>query len=252
MKFVRFWEGKKVSYGIWESTGVKEVEGSLFRGFKATGREFSADNVQLLAPCEPTKIICAGLNYKDHAQEVGLELPEEPVLFLKPPSSVIGPGTAIKIPTMSKRVDYEAELAIVIGEITRFVSEDEALERVFGYTCANDVTARDLQSKHGQWTVAKSFDTFCPVGPYVVTGIDPDNLDIFLYKNKEKMQHSNTRNLIFDVAFLVSYISKIMTLFPGDLILTGTPSGIGPIEPGDKIEVRIDKIGTLVNTVEKS
>ncbi|MDK2984648.1 MAG: hypothetical protein PWQ96_290 [Clostridia bacterium] len=251
MRIVRFWNGKSVSYGEWDETGIKELNGSILNGFEKTGRTFSLDGVQLLAPCEPSKIVCVGLNYKDHAEEMNLELPKEPVLFMKPPSSVIGPNATIKYPSMSKRVDFEAELAVVVGEVTRFEDRENALQKVFGYTCANDVTARDLQPADGQWTVAKSFDTFCPVGPYIVTDIDASNLEIALYKNGERMQHSNTKQMIFDIPFLISYLSQIMTLFPGDLILTGTPHGVGPVEVGDKLQVEIEKIGTLTNIVEK-
>jgi len=186
----------------------------------------------------PSKIICAGLNYKDHAKEMGLTIPDEPVLFMKSPTALIGDGDKIIYPSATKELHYEAELAIVILENGKL-----------GYTCANDVTARDLQRKDGQWTRAKSFNTFCPVGPKVVTDIDPNNLDIKLLLNGEIKQHSNTRQMIFNPAFLVKFILEIMPLFPGDIILTGTPPGIGPMQRGDTVEVVIEGIGTLKNTV---
>jgi 2-keto-4-pentenoate hydratase/2-oxohepta-3-ene-1,7-dioic acid hydratase in catechol pathway len=177
------------------------------------------------------------------------KLPEEPLLFIKPPTSVIGPGEEIAYPKMSKRVDYEAELGVVIREMAKSVSVEKAAEHILGYTCFNDVTARDLQSKDGQWTRGKGFDTFAPIGPWIVTDIDPDHLEISSFLNGEKRQHSNTKNLIFDPYQLVSFISHVMTLLPGDIIATGTPSGVGPMIIGDKIDVVIEGIGTLSNTV---
>jgi 2-keto-4-pentenoate hydratase/2-oxohepta-3-ene-1,7-dioic acid hydratase in catechol pathway len=176
-------------------------------------------------------------------------LPKEPLIFMKPSTSVIGPGEAIIYPKMSKRVDYEAELAIVIGKEAKKVSEERAADYILGYTCLNDVTARDLQPKDGQWTTAKGFDTFAPIGPWIVTDIDPHHLDVSSYLNGERCQHSNTKNLIFGPRQLVSFISRVMTLLPGDVIATGTPSGIGPMAVGDKIDVVIEGIGTLSNNV---
>jgi 2-keto-4-pentenoate hydratase/2-oxohepta-3-ene-1,7-dioic acid hydratase in catechol pathway len=205
------------------------------------------DQVQLLAPCQPTKVVAIGLNYKDHAEEVGLPLPEEPLLFMKPASSVIGPGDTIVLPPQSARVDYEAELAIVIGKTAKKVTQAQAREYIKGYTCLNDVTARDLQQKDGQWTRAKGFDTFCPIGPWIETDMDPSNLKIELFLNGERRQGSTTSNLIFNPIRLVEFISGIMTLLPGDVIATGTTSGIGPMKDGDTVEVRIDGIGSLIN-----
>jgi 2-keto-4-pentenoate hydratase/2-oxohepta-3-ene-1,7-dioic acid hydratase in catechol pathway len=193
-----------------------------------------------------------GLNYRDHAAEVRLPVPEEPILFLKPPSSVIGPGEPILLPPQSDRVDYEAELAVVIGKVARNVPMERAGDYVFGYTCLNDVTARDLQKKDGQWTRSKSFDTFCPIGPWVETEVDPSDLPIELYLNGECRQRSRTSELIFGPLFLVEFVSKVMTLQPGDIIATGTTSGIGPMKVGDKVEVRIDGIGSLINPVQRS
>ena len=196
---------------------------------------------------EPTKIILVGLNYLDHAKELSLAVPESPILFIKPVTSLIGPGEPIIYPEQSKRVDYEAELAVIIKNKIKDVSEVKG--NILGYTCLNDVTARDLQKKDGQWTRAKSFDTFCPVGPRIVSDIDPDNVDVICRLNSRVVQHSNTRNLIFNVHYLVSFISKVMTLNPGDIISTGTPPGVGPMKRGDTVEVEIQGIGVLKNYV---
>lgn len=212
--------------------------------------EIPLAGVELLPLVRPSKIICVGLNYHDHARELGLALPDEPILFLKPPSSVIGPGDAIVMPACSSRVDHEAELAIVIGKTARFVTEADAHHHVFGYTCANDVTARDLQKKDGQWTRAKSFDTFCPVGPWIETQVtDERALSIRAVVNGEVRQQGTTAEMIFPPARLISFISGVMTLLPGDMILTGTPAGIGPLNEGDEVSVEIDQVGFLLNPV---
>jgi 2-keto-4-pentenoate hydratase/2-oxohepta-3-ene-1,7-dioic acid hydratase in catechol pathway len=206
--------------------------------------------VRLLAPAVPSKIIAVGLNYRDHAKEMGLTPPEEPIIFMKPLSAVIGPGDDIIFPAQSSRVDYEAELAVVIGKRCRDVNAVDAADVILGYTCFNDVTARDLQIKDGQWTRAKSFDTFAPLGPWIETDIeDPNSLGITLRLNGEIRQTSNTNNLIFNVCNLVEFISSIMTLERWDVIATGTPSGIGPMVKGDEIEVSIEGIGVLKNRV---
>lgn len=197
----------------------------------------------------PSKIIAVGLNYKDHAKELGMDLPDEPVLFMKAPTSVIQPGEKIIYPLQTKNLHYEAELAVVIGKKCRNVTANEAKEYIRGFTCANDVTARDLQKKDGQWTRAKSFDTFCPLGPQLVKNIDPNQLEIKLYLNGKLKQSSNTSNMIFKVEELVSFVSQIMTLLPGDVILTGTPPGVGPMQVGDVVEVEIEGIGKLNNQV---
>ncbi len=206
--------------------------------------------VRLESPCMPKKAVCVGLNYRDHADEFRQTIPSTPVLFIKPSTSILGPGKAIQYPSMSKRVDYEAELVVVIGKLAKNVTENEALDYVLGYTCGNDVTARDLQPQNGQWTVAKSFDTFMPLGPWIETDIDPGNLHIMALLNDEIRQSSSTANLIFNVPFLIAYISQIMTLEPGDVIMTGTPSGVGPMKKGDHIVVEIEGIGRLENTIE--
>jgi len=206
--------------------------------------------VELLPLVRPSKVVCVGLNYHDHARELGLKTPDEPILFLKPPSSVIGPGDAIVLPSCSQRVDYEAELALIMGKAAHFVSETEAMRHVFGFSCANDVTARDLQKKDGQWTRAKSFDTFCPVGPWIETQVDDlRGLGLRALVNGEVRQQGNTSEMIFSPAMLVSFISRVMTLLPGDVILTGTPAGIGPIQDGDEVTIEIDQVGFLTNAV---
>lgn len=227
---------------------------SLFSLKQINEKPVHLEEVRIASPIHPSKIVCVGLNYKDHAQEFNFPIPEEPLLFAKMPTSIIPAEATIILPEVSKRVDYEAELVIVIKETTKNISEKEALKAILGYTCGNDVTARDLQKKDGQWTRAKSFDTFAPIGPWVIPAkeIDPKNLNIFAKKNGEVLQYSNTCQMIFNPLFLVSYISQIMTLHPGDLIMTGTPSGVGKLEPGDIIEIEIENIGTLKNYVEKS
>ncbi len=199
----------------------------------------------------PTKIIAIGLNYRDHAEEMNVLLPEYPIIFMKPPTTVIGNGDYIVYPPETKELHYEGELAVVIRDRTKNVSEEEARSHIAGYTCANDITARDLQRQDGQWTRSKSFDTFCPLGPGIVSDIDPLHLEIITRLNKTVKQHSNTKNLIFNVYSLVSYVSRMMTLLSGDIIITGTPGGIGPMEVGDIVEVEIEGIGVLKNTVKR-
>ncbi|AEK19035.1 fumarylacetoacetate hydrolase family protein [Methanococcus maripaludis] len=199
---------------------------------------------------KPSKIVCAGLNYKDHAKELKMKLPKEPVIFLKPTSSIIYNEEAIKIPKASERVDYEAELAIVIEKTCKSVKKEDAKNYIKGFTILNDVTARDLQEKDGQWTRAKSFDTFSPIGPKIVSNLDPNNLKIQLRVNGKIKQDSNTNNMIFSVEELVEFVSSIMTLYPDDIISTGTPPGIGKLEKGDIVEIEIENIGILKNFVE--
>lgn len=197
----------------------------------------------------PSKIICIGTNYADHAKELGMKVPEEPLIFMKPPSSIIYDGEEIVYPRGVTRLDYEAELAVVIKEKANKINEGDALRYILGYACLNDVTARDLQSKDGQWTRSKSFDTFCPIGPCIETDIDPARVRVESYLNGKLKQSSDTGILIFSVARLVSFVSGIMTLLPGDIISTGTPYGVGPMSPGDEIEIRIEGIGSLKNRV---
>jgi 2-keto-4-pentenoate hydratase/2-oxohepta-3-ene-1,7-dioic acid hydratase in catechol pathway len=215
-------------------------------------RSYPLAEVKLLAPVEPSKVVAIGLNYRDHAEELNLPLPSEPILFMKPPTTIIGPGDSIRLPPESVQVDFEAELAIVIGQTSWRVSDALARERILGYTCLNDVTARDLQRKDGQWTRAKGFDTFCPLGPWIDTKVDPSDLTIELAVNGEIRQLSRTSNLLFNPAQLVSFVSHVMTLHPGDVIATGTPSGIGPLHAGELVEVRIEGVGVLANPVVSS
>lgn len=230
-------------YGVISGNSIVTFGGFSFNSFEL-------NKVKLLSPCKPTKAVCVGLNYGDHIDEMGDKRPEEPTLFIKPSSAVIGPDDYIVLPEMSTRVDYEGELAVVIKDTAKNVAEKDALNYVLGYTIANDVTARDLQAKDGQWTRAKSFDTFLPLGPWIETDLDPSNLDITTYVNGEVRQKSNTKHLIFNVPKLVSFISHVMTLNPGDVILTGTPAGVGPLKSGDVVSVEIEGIGKLTNRVK--
>ncbi|MGE5590775.1 MAG: fumarylacetoacetate hydrolase family protein [Bacillota bacterium] len=245
-------------WGLWESDRVQALASSPFapsadgkdRAEPAVvGPSYPLDQVRLLVPCLPSKVVGVGFNYRRHAQELDVKLPERPVLFLKPLTAVVGPGDPVVCPDMSRQVEYEGELAVVIGRAARAVSPAEAREYIFGYTCANDMTARDLQAKDGQWTVAKGFDTFCPLGPAVVTGLDPTTLTVTTTVNGEVRQHGAVSDLIFGISELVSYISRVMTLLPGDVILTGTPAGVGPVRPGDRMRVAIAGIGELENPV---
>ncbi len=224
--------------------GSFEVDGNfiVFDGF-----EFPIEFVKFLPPVEPTKIVAVGLNYIDHVEELGMPVPEEPIIFLKPPSAVIGNDDVIILPSSARRVDYEGELAVVIGRDCRNVSESDAESYILGYTCFNDVTARDLQQKDGQWTRAKSFDTFAPLGPYIAELDDASKLKIETRLNGKTVQKSNTSNLIFDVPTLISFVSLIMTLKAGDVIATGTPAGVGELKHGDVVEVEIEGIGVLRN-----
>jgi 2-keto-4-pentenoate hydratase/2-oxohepta-3-ene-1,7-dioic acid hydratase in catechol pathway len=213
------------------------------------GREYRMEDLNVMPPCMPTKIVCVGCNYVEHARELNERIPDEPILFLKPPSGLLAHGGSIIYPKQSKQVDYEAELAVVIGRRTSNVKADKAEHHIMGYTCFNDVTARDLQRKDIQWTRSKSFDTFAPVGPFIVTDIDPKDLAIKARLNGQVKQSSSTKDMIFDVYRLVEFISGVMTLEMGDVIATGTPPGVGPMSVGDTIEVEIEGIGTLVNKV---
>ncbi len=250
MRIARVKKDQQIAYGVLHDQEVHVLACFPQGGTLAfTGEVWPLEEARLLAPCEPTKIVALGLNYRDHARELNMPLPTEPLLFLKPPSAVIGPEEAIVCPAQSQRVDYEAELAVVIGRPAKAVPEEKALEYVLGYTCFNDVTARDLQQKDGQWTRAKGFDTFAPMGPWIETELDPTHLRVEAYLNGELRQSSSTKELVFSVPEIISFISQIMTLYPGDVIATGTPPGIGPLSPGDVIEIRVEGIGTLRNTV---
>ena len=250
MRIVRFSHKARLGYAILDGEKILPFRDNPFSGIIETGETLVLSEVTLLAPCEPSKIVALGLNYRDHAAEFGHAVPDEPLIFLKPSTSVIGPETDIIYPQMSRRVDYEAELAVIIGKTARHVTEATALDYVLGYTCFNDVTARDLQKKDGQFTRAKGFDTFAAMGPWIETEIsDPDNVMVEAYLNGDRRQHSSTSNMVFGVRHLISFISQVMTLLPGDVIATGTPSGIGPMRPGDVVEVKVEGIGTLRNRV---
>jgi len=238
-----------------EGLTVAEIEGHPFGEIRFTTARWALGDVRLLSPILPSKVVCVGRNYVEHAAELGNEVPREPLLFLKPSTSVIGPRDAIRLPTQSKQVEHEAELAVVIGPPgARRADRAAAAQAIFGYTCANDVTARDLQRSDGQWTRAKGFDSFCPIGPWISTGLDVSDVEVRceVGRGPEEMevrQLGRTSDMVFDVPTLVSYISHVMTLLPGDVVLTGTPAGVSPIVDGDIVTVRVGGIGDLSNPV---
>jgi 2-keto-4-pentenoate hydratase/2-oxohepta-3-ene-1,7-dioic acid hydratase in catechol pathway len=250
MKYVRFSINEQVMFGILDGDQVHQVDGDfLNEETKKTDTVFPLSEVKLLPPVKPGKIIAIGLNYALHAEESGKPLPEEPMMFMVSPSAVIGEGEKVILPYLDHRIDYEAELAVVIGKTADKVRKEDALSYVFGYTCCNDVSDRDLQKKDGQFTRAKSFSTYKPLGPVIETNLNPNNVDIKLTINGEVRQDSNTNDLIFDVESLIAAVTEVMTLEPGDMIITGTPSGVGPLKPGDEIKLEIEGIGTLTNFV---
>ncbi|MEU0958194.1 fumarylacetoacetate hydrolase family protein [Micromonospora aurantiaca] len=263
MRIARFAHAKGMSFGVVEGEPeagpqgltIAEIEGHPFGQIQFSGARWTLSDVRLLSPILPSKVVCVGRNYAEHAAEHGSEVPKEPLLFLKPSTSVIGPRDAIRLPIFSKQVEHEAELAVVIGAPGARRADRAAAERaIFGYTCANDVTARDLQRSDGQWTRAKGFDSFCPIGPWITTGLDVSDLEIRceVGRNPEEMevrQLGRTKDMVFDVPGLVSYISHVMTLLPGDVVLTGTPAGVSPLTEGDTVTVRIQGIGELSNPV---
>lgn len=248
MRVVRVLYEGDCRYGLANDDTVTLISDEPFAAWEPEG-VFPLHEARLLAPTTPTKIVCVGLNYRAHVAELGHEMPAEPVIFLKPPTSVIGPAQAIPLPEGIGRVDYEAELAVVIGRRTHNATPEEAAANVLGFTCANDVTARDLQQRDGQWTRAKGFDGFCPIGPWIETDVDPSDLLVECYVNGERRQAASTADMLFDPYELVSFVSRVMTLVPGDVVLTGTPGGIGPLHHGDVVEVRISGVGSLVNPV---
>ena len=229
---------------------VAEIDGHPFGELRFTGQRWAVADVRLLSPMLPSKVVCVGRNYADHAAELGNDVPKEPLLFLKPSTSIIGPNDAIRIPPQSQQVEHEAELAVVIGVTgARRVDRAGAAAAIFGYTAANDVTARDLQRKDVQFTRAKSFDSFCPIGPWIVTGLDVSDVEVRCEVNDEVRQLGRTKDMVFDVPTLVSYVSHIMTLLPGDVILTGTPAGVSRMVAGDEVTVSIEGVGALSNRV---
>jgi len=252
MKFIRYqYKNAAPRFGWIYEDRVGPVEGEPFGEFRRLEVEIPLNEVRLLAPVLPGKIICVGRNYIEHAMEHDAEVPEWPLLFMKPPSSVIGPDDTIYLPPQSEQVEHEVELAVVIGKTGKWIQPDEAMRYVLGYTLANDVTARDLQRKDGQWTRAKGFDTFCPVGPWIETDLDPADILLSCRVNGEMRQMSSTREMVFTVQQLIAFISSIMTLHPGDIILTGTPAGVGPLVEGDIVECSGEGIGLLMNRIKK-
>jgi len=251
MRIARYEFEGRARYGLAdpESGKIREIAGEPFGSVETTGDVRGLEEVRLLAPVVPGKIVAVGLNYKDHAREVGMEIPEEPLLFLKAPSALIGPGAEIVYPPQSRRVDYEAELAVVIGRVAKNVKEKDAPAHILGYTCINDVTARDLQMKDVQFARSKGFDTFAPLGPWIVTDFDPTEAPVRCLVNGDVRQDGNTREMGASVYRLVEYISSVMTLFPGDVIATGTPPGIGSLRVGDVVTVEVGGIGALTNRV---
>jgi len=248
MRVVRVFAGEDVRYGLADAGSITLISDEPFAAWE-TDDVISMAGARLMPPAMPTKIVCVGVNYRTHANEMGHELPTEPLMFLKPPTAMNAPGGEIHLPPDVGRVDYEGELAVVMGRRAHRVAPEDALTFVLGYTCANDVTARELQKRDGQWTRAKGFDGFCPLGPWVETDVDPSDLLIETYLNGEVVQSARTSDMIFDVPTLISFISHVMTLLPGDIVLTGTPSGIGELHAGDVVEVRIEGIGGLTSRV---
>jgi 2-keto-4-pentenoate hydratase/2-oxohepta-3-ene-1,7-dioic acid hydratase in catechol pathway len=261
MRIARFSIGSTVAYGIVEGAGadavssdpaeanIRPIKSMPFGEVEPTDSTFPLSTVTLLAPVLPSKIIGIGRNYADHIAEMGSPLPTAPLMFLKPSTSVIGPADTIKLPELSERVEFEGELAVVIGTMCRQIDPEDAHRVIGGYTCANDVTARDLQAQDEQWSRAKGFDTFCPLGPWIETDLSPESLTLTTSVNGDAKQAASTSELIFGVPELVSHVSSVMTLLPGDVILTGTPAGVAPLHDEDQVAVSISGIGTLTNEV---
>jgi len=254
MRFIRYNEKNQPTRYGWILTQGDEqlvgpVEGDLFSEFRRLEADRPLGSVQLLAPVLPGKIICVGRNYVAHAREHNAEVPEVPLLFLKPPSALTGPGDRVILPPQSQQVEHEAELVVVIGKRGRWIPPEEAQNHIFGYTVGNDVTARDLQRRDGQWTRSKGFDTFCPIGPWIETDFDPADGVITCHVNGEMRQMASTRDMVFSVRQLIAFASSVMTLEPGDILMTGTPSGVAPMQPGDMCEATIEGLGTLRNPI---
>lgn len=249
MKLVRFEINKKNYWGILQKENIQFIKDDPFGKIQVVSKIVALDKVKILVPAVASKIVLVGLNYSDHAKELAMDLPKEPVIFLKPVSSLIASGENIVYPDGVSQLDYEAELAVVVRNKCKNISCEDVKKFILGYTCLNDITARDLQKKDGQWTRSKSFDTFCPCGPWVDTDLNPSALKIQSILNGQVKQNGNTENLIFKIDFLVSFISKVMTLNPGDIISTGTPAGIGSMKKGDSVVVKIDGIGELENRI---
>jgi len=251
MRIVRYEtrDGKKPKYGWLLDDKVGEIGGNIFGRYRRKEALTPLADVRLVAPSEPSKIICVGRNYVEHAKELGNEVPKVPLIFMKPPSSVIANGEAILLPAQSAQVEHEAELVVVIGKRGRHVTAENARKHILGYTVGNDVTARDLQQTDDQWTRAKGFDTFCPIGPWIDTDFDPSDAVLTCRVNGQMRQMASTRDMVFNIGVLIAYISSVMTLEPGDLIFTGTPAGVGELKSGDVVEVEIEGLGALKNPV---
>ena len=251
MRLLRYKKGDSPARQGWIlNNQVGPIEGSIFREFRRLEAEEDIQNITILPPILPSKIICIGRNYAAHASEHGVEVPEVPLIFLKPPTAVIGQGDTIILPPQSQQVEHEAELTVVIGKRGRWIFPDEAENYILGYTIANDVTARDLQRRDNQWTRAKGFDTFCPIGPWIETDFNPTDALITCYVNDNVRQMASTHDMVFNIPQLIAFISSVMTLEPGDLILTGTPAGVSPLTDGDQVRISIEGIGSLENNVK--
>lgn len=252
MRIVRFQmpDSKKPKYGWLLDDKVGEISGNIFGRYQRKEALTPLSEVKLLAPSEPTKIVCVGRNYVEHAKELGNEVPKVPLIFLKPPSSIISNGETILLPPQSAQVEHEAELVVVIGKRGRHVTAENAKKIILGYTIGNDVTARDLQKSDGQWTRAKGFDTFCPFGPWIDTDFDPSDAVVTCRVNGQMRQMASTRDMVFNVGVLIAFITSIMTLEPGDLIFTGTPAGVGELKDGDEVSVEIEGLGIIKNKVK--
>jgi len=249
VKTCRFRAGGEERWGLIEGDRVRALTAEPWSGGLPEGKPLPLSEVTLLAPVRPSKVVCVGRNYAAHARELGNEVPKQPLLFLKPPSAVIGPQQEIRCPPGSSDVQHEAELGVVLGRALSRAGAAEARQAIFGYTCLNDVTARDIQREEKQFTRAKGFDTFCPVGPWIDTSLDPGELTVACRVNGTERQRGNTRDMIFDPSALLAFISSVMTLLPGDLVATGTPEGVGRIERGDVVEVEVSGLGILRNPV---
>ena len=249
MRIARFSVEGDVSFGVVEGDEVAALASHPFGPVSFSGDRYPLSGVRLLAPIIPSKVVAIGKNYADHAREMGGEPPAAPVMFLKPSTAVVGPGDPVARPPSVQRLDYEGELAVVIGRLSRDVPRERALDVVLGYTCANDVTARDQQQADGQWSRAKGYDSFCPLGPWIETELDPAAARVTTTLNGEVKQDAPTSLLLHDVATLVAYVTSVMTLLPGDVLLTGTPAGVGPMDVGDSVSVTVEGVGTLTNPV---
>jgi 2-keto-4-pentenoate hydratase/2-oxohepta-3-ene-1,7-dioic acid hydratase in catechol pathway len=251
MRLMRFRHGDRLATGVAETGDdtVRVLAGTFFEDPLPTGEELALDELHLLAPVLPSKLVCVGKNYAAHAAEFGMTVPDEPLLFLKPSTAVIGPNDHITLLPVSKRIDYEGELAVVIGRLAKDVRAEDAYRVILGYTCANDVTLRDLQRTDDQWARAKGFDGSCPLGPWIETDVDPNDAVLETRINGDVRQQGRTTDMVFGVATLIEYITGFMTLLPGDVLLTGTPEGVGPLAAGDVVEIEVEGAGVLANTV---